>query len=1165
MLYEGVARRVYERRNPMKPGGYGALRVFLRSVTPALSIFLCMALTLPASAEVDEPGVDAPLMAPSTEEARAALTIETVKARADDIAASTGLDEATQTTLAELYRQSVGSLEAVKTFREAAERYGNAIQGSKEDAARLRTQLEQRRAEPASEAPGAEDLSLADAELQLQEKKAERATIDAQLAETRSRVDKEKERPTEIRRLTSEAKKRIVEIESGAQAPLVGDEPQDVVQAHAWVRETQLEKLRAEVLMLGQELASHPVRLDALRAQQDLAEFSLSSVQAEVAALEAAVNEVRLQETERAKVEARAAEITAVGKHPLVEELAARNRELSEEINALAGAIENLERQEKSAAEDAARIEQRFNSAQQKIEVAGVSQILGRLLLEQRRSLPDSKLFEKMARKREGKIAQITLSKFLLEEERKKLLDPGAYVVELSAATPPEDAESIAEELNELAASRLALVDRALAVQRAYLQAMGELDFAQQRLSEATARFDAFLDKRLLWVRSTEVVGLDTAMRIPGQIRDRLSPEKWQGVLDTLVEEVTSHGISILILLALALRVWRRRLLRMLEESGSNVGNLLRDRLRDTLRALLIVVLLALPWPLVLFVCGQLLLMSEDAAGFTKAVGQVLNLISHLLLQLKALRLLVAPGSVAAVHFGWRERGLERLYGDLRWFTPLFITTSAITTLVIFSGEQTWGSGLGRAAFLVTMLLFSLFFFRLTRPSNGTLTVLFADNQQSRVFRWRHLWFLSLVFLPLAAAAAALAGYMYTALTVIDHIIDTLWFALLVVVLHQLIVRWLVLNQRKIRLQAARERRRAEREARAAEESDEADGVLSREVEEPDIDLKALDEASRSLTNNAFLMFGVIGVWLIWNDMLPALRVLDEVTLWSYTKAGVEGVIPITLFSLGLAIFVLVVMIVATRQLPAFLEIVLLQRLDISQGSRYTIVALSRYTLVAVGVAWIFSTLGGSWSEIQWIFAALGVGIGFGLQEIVANFISGLIILFERPIRVGDVITVGNTDGVVTRIQIRATTIRNWDRQELLVPNKSFITQEVTNWSLSDQTTRILINVGIAYGSNVDRAMLILEEVAEEHPRIMDNPAPFVVFEEFGDNALALSLRCYIDDIDFRLRTITELNQAIYRNMNSAGIVIAFPQRDVHLDTLRPLDIRIQKDSPGSA
>ena len=499
----------------------------------------------------------------------------------------------------------------------------------------------------------------------------------------------------------------------------------------------------------------------------------------------------------------------------------------------------------------------------------------------------------------------------------------------------------------------------------------------------------------------------------------------------------------------------------------------------------------------------------------------------------------------------------------MRWFTPLVFVSSSLTLLAIVNDDQSWGGGLGRGFFLVSMTLFSIFFFRLTWPTGGTLSILFADKQSSRVFRWRHLWFVSLVSLPLAAAGVALAGYMYTALSVIANIIETLWFALFVVVAHQFIVRWLILNQRRFRLQAARERRRAEQEARAAEgDAEDNAGILSRDVDEPVVDLVALDAASRRLTDNALLMVGITGIWLIWSDMLPALRFLNDITLWSYTKPGVEGLVPITLMSVALALLILVIMIVITRQLPAFLEIALLQRLDMSQGSRYTFITLSKYTVVAIGVAWIFSSLGGSWSEIQWIFAALGVGIGFGLQEIVANFISGLIILFERPIRVGDVVSVGNTDGVVTRIRIRATTIRNWDKHELLVPNKNFITQELLNWTLSDQTTRVMIRVGVAYGSDVDRAMLIMEEAAKSHSQVIEDPAPFAVFEEFGDSALLLSLRCYIDDIDFRLRTITELNQVIYREFSNAGIEISFPQQDVHLDTRRPLDVRVQTVRP---
>jgi potassium efflux system protein len=132
----------------------------------------------------------------------------------------------------------------------------------------------------------------------------------------------------------------------------------------------------------------------------------------------------------------------------------------------------------------------------------------------------------------------------------------------------------------------------------------------------------------------------------------------------------------------------------------------------------------------------------------------------------------------------------------------------------------------------------------------------------------------------------------------------------------------------------------------------------------------------------------------------------------------------------------------------------------------------------------VLNTIGAQWSQLQWLVAALGVGIGFGLQEIVTNFISGLIILFDRPVRVGDIVTVGDTDGVVTKIRIRATTIRNWDRKELLVPNKEFITGRLLNWSLSDQMTRVVIIVGVVVcQSSIDEwgGILCFEHQAQVH------------------------------------------------------------------------------------
>jgi potassium efflux system protein len=187
----------------------------------------------------------------------------------------------------------------------------------------------------------------------------------------------------------------------------------------------------------------------------------------------------------------------------------------------------------------------------------------------------------------------------------------------------------------------------------------------------------------------------------------------------------------------------------------------------------------------------------------------------------------------------------------------------------------------------------------------------------------------------------------------------------------------------------------------------------------------------------------------------------------------------------------------------------------------------------------------------------MGVGIGFGLKEILANFMSGLIILLEQPIRVGDRVTVGDVEGRVTRVRMRATTIQTWDRQELVVPNKSFISGSLLNWSLSDPISRLVVDVGVAYGSDVTRAMARIAEVAVADPKVLTQPPPLVTLEGFGDNTLVLRLRCYLDDLEARLTTRSRLNEGINRAFAREGIAIAFPQRDVHLDLHRTLPLRL--------
>jgi potassium efflux system protein len=210
------------------------------------------------------------------------------------------------------------------------------------------------------------------------------------------------------------------------------------------------------------------------------------------------------------------------------------------------------------------------------------------------------------------------------------------------------------------------------------------------------------------------------------------------------------------------------------------------------------------------------------------------------------------------------------------------------------------------------------------------------------------------------------------------------------------------------------------------------------------------------------------------------------------------------------------------------------------------------------------NSIGLRWSKLQWLIAALSVGLGFGLQEIVANFISGLIVLFERPFRVGDTVTVGDVHGTVTRIRIRATTIEDWDRKELIVPNKDFITGKLINWSLTEHIMRIKVPVGIAYGSDTDLAEKLLLKVARSNPMVLKSPEPLAVFLSFGDNSLNFELRVWIKNIDDWIPMLHAINRAIDKEFRQAGITIAFPQRDVHLDAGGPLEVRVVSEPSGS-
>lgn len=265
---------------------------------------------------------------------------------------------------------------------------------------------------------------------------------------------------------------------------------------------------------------------------------------------------------------------------------------------------------------------------------------------------------------------------------------------------------------------------------------------------------------------------------------------------------------------------------------------------------------------------------------------------------------------------------------------------------------------------------------------------------------------------------------------------------------------------------------------------------------------------------------------------------------------------PVTIMSLVIFIIFLTIFLFAGSFLRRFLQGKFLDKFEIEAGLKYTLARVAQYIVVVLGVLISFQFVGIDLTSLAVIFGLLSVGIGFGLQNITANFISGLIIMFERPITVGDRVDVNGIEGDVTEISIRSTKIRTLNNISIIVPNTQFVENNVINFSHGDPTFRLDINVGVSYSSDLDTVLKALNEVANEHPKVMKSPKHQVHLTEFADSSWEMQLRVWIPNVKERYILRNEINQAIVRKFEEYNIEIPFPQRDLHLRSTVDLPVQ---------
>lgn len=995
------------------------------------------------------------------------------------------------------------------------------------------------------------ERDLANAEAVLDERKQALAKLEAEAA---LRADRKKAIPQQLA-----AANRTLEKHTRSLAVEVAGESAELAAARRLMIEARRKAAEAEIKCCEEELRSYDARSESLTARTDLARLELVAAERAATALRQQVGEARRAEAERQAEQAR---LEFENAQPSVRRLAEENKRLADLRTQVVADAERLSSESQRTRQDLEEVKKNFDTIQNMIKAAGLKRA-GPVLWRQRGKLPDEHVLVRRIRMRGEQIAAAALRKLEFEEQRSAVLqtdaeqlltDPGGEMTEAQKSR-------LLEKVRELRVRHLDLLQKLDTDTEKYRSDLITLNAADGNLLAKVRELAAFIDENVLWIPSTSAIH---RAAWPDDIAT--IPQRAAAVLRALGRDFTQNSevYFLAFLFAAGVMFVRPRMRRRTEALAEKVGKIHTDSFEATLEVLAFSIIVSLLWPVLMWFLAHRLTTFVEPSAFSESIAAGLRRAAVPLLLMGLVRRIHRPQGLAESHFRWRTESVRLVRFHLSWLLPVIVPLAFISAGSEWMGDDRWRDSVGRLAVIGGSLSIAVFTQRLLRPKGGVMEGFLAKNKDGWLARLVFIWYPLTIGVPLGCAIAASFGYFYTAMQFERRVEKSFWLIMGGVILHALCIRWLLLAQRRVAMNQLKKKRaaaeaQAQVAAEAASEGKSSPDSAPMMVEEPAIDLAKINVKTRRLLRSLVGGGLIAGLALIWADVTPAFGFLNRVELWTHTvettQAGGDDappivtrqIEPITLADLALAILVGIVVLMLGRSLPSVLEISLLQRLPLSAAARYAISSVSQYAVTIIGLIVAFGLIGVGWSEVQWLAAAITVGLGFGLQEIFANFVSGLILLFEQPIRVGDVVTIDGTSGVVSRIRIRATTIVNWDRQELIIPNKQFVTGSVVNWTLSDNITRLVFRVGVAYGSDTRRVQRVLLDVAREHGQVLREPEPSAVFTGFGDSALNFELRAFVRELGDRVPVQHELNTLIDEAFRREGIEIPFPQRDIHV------------------
>jgi potassium efflux system protein len=1006
------------------------------------------------------------------------------------------------------------------------------------------------------------DASLSELETQLAALSAERASIKQAVAEAEAAISKSVLRRTEIdselSRLTSGLESRDAQVAAALSAvdgTLAGEAMIEQLKSAAAFSRARLSELQNEKALLNAELAANLPQLTLDRHARKLEQIELR-----LEALKKAVDSKRaVDAAERVeKADRQADEL-----HPTLQPIGAENQRLASLNQELAGKIEEVERTLKLRTDQLEALRRSRADAAERVNQVGLTAAVGAMLRNLKQNLPNVSAYELKIGRRTTEIDDANYDLMDLTDRRNEPLK--VEVENLFRASRSSLSTTRREQLEEEARAlfqqqRTDYLDPVIHSQTKYFNTLVEISTTEELIIQLVETTRRYINENVLWTRSTQP--LLTQPR-PNQSEWWFARDSaWSEVGPRLSTDITHHVASWgAALFAISVLIAARyRLRERIAAIGDHASQSGFTRFYPTIQTLVLTVAASAPVPVLFWFSGERLAAIAGDDRTLSALAVAAKIFASMYAMLELIRHVCRKKGLAECHFDWPQHAIVTVRRNLRLLLYIAVPLTTFSSFLA-AGAQGYGNDvLERYFYLAALAILCVFLIRTFHPRRGAPAHFLGRHPEGWANRLSSVWYPVMIAIPVLLAALSLIGYHFTSWRLGGHFFQSITLLFAIGVTISIAMRWSIIHRRAMRFDQLRQQR-------ASQESADSRAEAELPITLPDESGEELQEQlnqSRNLFLTAMAVAAVAGIWLVWRDIMPALDRLDQwpawtstttLTEWTVNDQGVaiaqtrEAVDPVTYAEVALALIIMTIAFGAARNLPGLLEFVVLRRLPIDRSIRYAITTLVSYAIILFGLVVACSTIGVQWNQIQWMATALTFGLAFGLQEMFANFVAGIIILFEQPVRVGDVVEIDGITGIVSKIRIRATTITDWDRKDYIVPNKEFITGKLLNWTRSDEIVRITIDVGVAYGSDTKKTRELLLEAAAEHPDVLVDPPVLATFSEFGDSSLSFKLRVFVNTYERRLHIGHDLREAIDHKFRKADIEISFPQRDLHLRT----------------